>query len=267
MVILMFQSTLPRGERRIGVSLGSRITGFNPRSRAGSDRRSTPTAGSRASFNPRSRAGSDPLAALLPSCPTGFNPRSRAGSDLGDGRPVARGLFQSTLPRGERPGAFVAPTPSCFVSIHAPARGATSSATFPLSLSLFQSTLPRGERPWATSVRSAPTRFNPRSRAGSDSSRGTTTTSSSLFQSTLPRGERPLAGQQDAELRQFQSTLPRGERPLRRSERVVVDDEFQSTLPRGERPRRYCTAASGLVSIHAPARGATFLMLNFTSAL
>ena len=59
-------------------------------------------------------------------------------------------------------------------------------------------------------------------------------------------------------LEEFQSTLPRGERPLgRRLWRCL--SQFQSTLPRGE--RRYFDYESfgrDLISIHAPARGATF---------
>ena len=56
---------------------------------------------------------------------TGFNPRSRAGSDLGNTNKDSQFLVSITLPRGERPGTDVSLT-SDFVSIHAPARGATS---------------------------------------------------------------------------------------------------------------------------------------------
>ena len=77
-------------------------------------------------FNPRSREGSDDM-----ECKRGngnrrdFNPRSREGSD----RPAIRkinpaGLFQSTLPRGER----------------------LALRLFCVNPAEFQSTLPRGER-------------------------------------------------------------------------------------------------------------------------
>ena len=54
-----FQSTPPRGERRIAHTTLRPTTSFNPRSRAGSD--ITPAMGLslRRCFNPRSRAGSD----------------------------------------------------------------------------------------------------------------------------------------------------------------------------------------------------------------
>ena len=55
----------------------------------------------------------------------------------------------------------------------------------------------------------------------------------------------------------FQSTLPRGER-LVASGGNIANQLFQSTLPRGE--RHACAIAEGLkniVSIHAPAWGAT----------
>ena len=65
------------------------------------------------------------------------------------GLPIIRQMFQSTLPRGERP----------------------TSGKLRHSLKPFQSTLPRGERrqgnaPVWIGIR----RFNPRSRVGSDSS-------------------------------------------------------------------------------------------------
>ena len=123
----LFQSTLPRGERlrlfnyspaAIRVSIhapargatyarreaGNTRPGFNPRSRAGSDRGSFGPWQRIMCFNPRSRAGSDfrfQTNQLPSSC---FNPRSRAGSDPpGCPQSAARQEFQSTLPRGERP--------------------------------------------------------------------------------------------------------------------------------------------------------------------
>ena len=56
-----------------------------------------------------------------------FNPRSRAGSDQSQLRFRLLELFQSTLPRGERPSKPKMAT-SHIVSIHAPARGATKTA-------------------------------------------------------------------------------------------------------------------------------------------
>ena len=103
---------------------------------------------------------------------SGFNPRSREGSDVVIFGGVAwMLLFQSTLPRGERPKTLNFFTHIRAVSIHAPARGATVS------------------RCW----KARPGRcFNPRSREGSDASKGRQRHRRRTFQSTLPRGERLL---------------------------------------------------------------------------
>ncbi len=66
------------------------------------------------------------------SCPATcrrFDPRSRTGSDFGTrvGRSPARRPFRSTLPHGERPPVPAAPCAARSVSIHAPARGATTA--------------------------------------------------------------------------------------------------------------------------------------------
>ena len=78
-----------------------------------------------------------------------------------------------------------------------------------------------------------------------------------MFQSTLPRGERRLDKVSALAPVKFQSTLPRGER-LYYEKTYGMQDKFQSTLPRGE---RHQTALHDLrvllVSIHAPAWGAT----------
>ena len=62
---------------------------------------------------------------------------------------------------------------------------------------------------------------------------------------------------------EFQSTLPRGER-LNRRARDTGSRRFQSTLPRGERPAvEFPEQHHRLVSIHAPAGGATFVHVHF----
>ena len=101
----IFQSTLPRGERRSQL-IGFMISKyFNPRSREGSDGRDHRKSGQHKHFNPRSREGSDfcfchvlylhfLFQSTLPrgerrgiqdihKNPINFNPRSREGSDNG----------------------------------------------------------------------------------------------------------------------------------------------------------------------------------------
>ena len=56
-----------------------------------------------------------------------FNPRSREGSDLPcQLRIICKMEFQSTLPRRERPDTLEAVFRPVYISIHAPAKGATS---------------------------------------------------------------------------------------------------------------------------------------------
>ena len=99
-------------------------------------------------------------------------------------------MFQSTLPRGERPPyAFFFPPTSGFN----PRSHAGSDST-------------RGTR--ATAARS----FNPRSHAGSDLAKDKDVAAAMTFQSTLPRGERPWSSSSSRGGTMFQSTLPRGER-------------------------------------------------------
>ncbi len=101
---MLFQSTLPRGERRPIVAEWSyTFFSFNPRSRVGSDRQIRRRRKSRCSFNPRSRVGSDRGSAPNPGGSRSFNPRSRVGSDAQlPGVAFLYPQFQSTLPRGER---------------------------------------------------------------------------------------------------------------------------------------------------------------------
>ena len=166
-----------------------------------------------------------------------FNPRSREGSDrTWPARLHALSQFQSTLPRRER------------LSVR---RGRSRAAAF-------QSTLPRRERRYRRCMalrRSSD--FNPRSREGSDLRSIYAAAAGERFQSTLPRRERLMQPHEVECIDQFQSTLPRRERhaaPVTDATRRA----FQSTLPRRERRREYRAGTNAiLISIHAPAKGAT----------
>ena len=79
-----------------------------------------------------------------------------------------------------------------------------------------------------------------------------------MFQSTRPHGARPTSGATAQPPRPFQSTRPHG---ARRDEGAAVAPGalFQSTRPHGARQaRRTRGRSSRPVSIHAPARGATY---------
>ena len=145
-------------------------------------------------FNSRSREGSDfyPLQASVVSSKFQFTlPRGERLSVSSSLLPSE--TFQFTLPRGERLPNLARIEAHILVSIHAPARGATTPGR---------------------SANDPPHRFNSRSREGSDPeesicsldssvsihapARGATTESAtrspySSFQFTLPRGERRLA--------------------------------------------------------------------------
>ena len=97
-----------------------------------------------------------------------FNPRSREGSD-------------------ELPELLHF---AVFISIHAPAKGATQFRDLLLLIHLFQSTLPRRERLLSCVYISARKNFNPRSREGSDQHGRPERCNQHGFQSTLPRRER-----------------------------------------------------------------------------
>ena len=146
-------------------------------------------------------------------------------------------LFQSTLPHGERLArGGDGPCPD-WVSIHAPARGATRR------------------------IRSAPYRpssFNPRSRTGSDYKGNGVSIARAAFQSTLPHGERHCAS--TLSLCQKERFNPRS-RTGSDAHPLVLPWQAESFNPRSRtgsdfQRGRYQDCGQG-VSIHAPARGAT----------
>ena len=192
--------------------------------------------------------------------------------------------FQSTLPRGERLIQDIKKRGIRYISIHAPARGATLASMKTIqqkndfnprsregsdtagmvdrrSSKRFQSTLPRGERQNLKATYTGDMRFQSTLPRGERPDRRVPSLLRRLFQSTLPRGERRRAGEKTDRRERFQSTLPRGER---RTTAIYMDSliSFQSTLPRGERLHVHVPVLSAYeISIHAPARGATIVAI------
>ena len=105
--------------------------------------------------------------------PLSFNPRARVGRDYAekDERNWSY-MFQSTRPRGARPGIKYNGVEIFYVSIHAPAWGATLNGLI-------------GYRCSGS--------FNPRARVGRDRMIGMICFSPAVFQSTRPRGARLFA--------------------------------------------------------------------------
>ena len=123
------------------------------------------------------------------------------------------------------------------ISIHAPARGATTAFFALVKLGLFQSTLPRRERHNEHKV--GDIWFE--------------------FQSTLPRRER-----RDGLVSSLPALIsihaPAKGATIRNYHLTLITYKFQSTLPRRERPLKdEDDIFSDIISIHAPAKGATIL--------
>ena len=165
----IFQSTLPRGERRLQIWVMKCSLRFQ----------STLPRGERQYFHFCSKMlkkisihaptrGATTFPGTFRSTYNYFNPRSHEGSDMiapYDWQLLQ--VFQSTLPRGERllmfclivpllnfnprshEGSDILPVPppaAVSISIHAPTRGATVIYSHKKESRRFQSTLPRGER-------------------------------------------------------------------------------------------------------------------------
>jgi len=186
-----------------------------------------------------------------------FNPRARAGRDRNVPVFGRKFMFQSTRPRGARQLSIHRDIRSSCVSIHAPARGATVlQSQFHIHARVSIHAPARG----ATARMQTNLRFG-------------------KFQSTRPRGARRRSYHSSVRKLVFQSTRPRGARPLHFeiqsfgiisfNPRARAGRDFDLTArypnqysfnpraragrddyPVGKRHRR-------VVSIHAPARGAT----------
>ncbi len=145
------------------------------------------------------------------------------------------------------------------VSIHAPARGATSQLIAARRRSYeFQSTPPRGGRrlsQWPGPGHGHS--FNPRPRAGGDTARRVLYIGPWYqFQSTPPRGGRLIIGSGNNIQSWFQSTPPRGGRHAQLRGSATSGCRF-NPRPRAGGDHGSSHRCSSMVSIHAPARGAT----------
>ena len=165
----LFQSTLPRGERRLWLWRWHQRIHFNPRSREGSDQGLFLSYKKfRISIHAPARGATGVDWDMIISTPY-FNPRSREGSDgYTPGGHVCVVISIHAPARGatvEIKKTFTI----LVISIHAPARGATSIPLIDATVdNAFQSTLPRGERLLNVEIAQKQTYFNPRSREGSD---------------------------------------------------------------------------------------------------
>ena len=143
---------------------------FNPRAREGRDAADAAIVLETGGFNPRAREGRDirrgRIDGLSCSC---FNPRAREGRDTRADPRDARAIYVSIHAPARGATGYDAPSAKLMaVSIHAPARGATPKMPGVIQLSVFQSTRPRGARPADAAIVLETGGFNPRAREGRD---------------------------------------------------------------------------------------------------
>jgi len=191
---VLFQPTLPRGERRDAAGPRRGRTKVSTHAPARGATLDDAFAGSKAlGFQPTLPRGERLRRARGQTAGAWFQPTLPRGE-----RPIAAEsttgpfTFQPTLPRGERPEPTGPRTPTG--SSFNPRSRAGSDSPVPVrwnSMMRFQPTLPRGERNRRLPVVEVQGR---------------------PFQPTLPRGERPRVLANAADSVAFQPTLPRGER-------------------------------------------------------
>ena len=178
---------------------------------------------------------------------------------------AAVGKFQSTLPRGERPIEDVQLYKSVLISIHAPARGATSAyIPSPLTVVISIHAPARGATKAQQRFRECTGYFNPRSREGSDKNVFDSGVTDSVISIHAPaRGATAVCFIWQIVDTNFNPRSREGSDKDGASVKLM-DRIFQSTLPRGERQKYLAfSSASFAISIHAPARGATYLKYRY----
>ena len=155
---------------------------------------------------------------------------------MGAGALRGEELFQSTLPRRERPESAIAYAWYVWISIHAPTKGATCADH---------------------AVARACVYFNPRSHEGSDigllqGSRGVCNFNPRSHEGSDRNVYKPVLTQF-----RFQSTLPRRER-LSGLRVLEPDQYFNPRSHEGSDPLMWASFyLSSAISIHAPTKGAT----------
>ncbi len=190
--INIFQSTLPQGERRISTFAFGDGYSFQSTLPQGERRRVDIFSARCKLFQSTLPQGERLHLHNFYQLPHYFNPRSRKGSDE---RRRNKDLVQM------------------YISIHAPARGATLSPVLVRAKDIFQSTLPQGERREFLEVPEG----------------------GELFQSTLPQGERPRINHSNLCYMIISIHAPaRGATRILHL-RYLLFYLFQSTLPQGER--------------------------------
>ena len=266
---------------------------FNPRARAGRDVAMRMNSRAYVQFQSTRPRGARPLnAADAMSTDSHVSIHAPArGATQASGEVVAIVEFQSTRPRGARPAVPIHRRGVVMFQSTRP-RGArpVSTALTVVNAMMFQSTRPRGaRRNLGSLVGDALLCFNPRARAGRDEildsydvehchvsihapARGATEHWTSLKR-MLPsvsihapaRGATYCPTDHVAMLYMFQSTRPRGARRAGRMDSSYSVTGFNPRARAGRDPVEQLYSHGNMVSIHAPARGATSMAIDISS--
>ena len=167
---MLFQSTLPRRERRCIHSQLLRLSYFNPRSREGSDDStdSNDILHFVISIHAPAKGATKDMISFSKSIIISIHAPAKGATSLLEPSNDSEVISIHAPAKGATGGLYSLSTINT-ISIHAPAKGATHQTTLKYLLITY---------------------FNPRSREGSDDSGAAAVLSPDIFQSTLPRRER-----------------------------------------------------------------------------
>ena len=149
------------------------------------------------------------------------------------------------------------------ISIHAPARGATiQNNTAVCRRYHFNPRSRKGSDVGMLNPFPPTPNFNPRSRKGSDRFRPQILPHSSISIHAPPRGATFFKLFRGSANNQFQSTLPQGERRQTLVLPVAINSHFNPRSRKGSDDPLVNYDLTITISIHAPARGATILFYS-----
>ena len=251
----LFQSTPPRGGRLCIKQIRAHNHRVSIHAPARGRRRiNLASSGPIISFNPRPRAGGDVKNTVAQTLKS-FNPRPRAGGDVQRSRHWKLTCVSIHAPARGATSTIELSRVRQRVSIHAPARGATDgldARCHPGGVSIHAPA--RGATGALVSQQSVVDCFNPHPRAGGRPTRPHLCTRQVSIHA--PARGATLKGRGPVMRKRVSIHAPaRGATsPLCASIGMRM---FQSTPPRGGRPSTPRGPLLALVSIHAPARGAT----------
>ena len=207
---------------------------FNPRARVGRDAILIKPRATYSDFNPRARVGRDLPLRPLHQKGKDFNPRARVGRDMTGVQPALERSYFNPRARVGRDPVRDHTTYTLWISIHAPAWGATAGNSSPPHRAKFQSTRPRGARQARLASWSSGRHFNPRARVGRDPTSLSYGIDTQYFNPRARVG-RDWCGAQARSKQKISIHAPAWG-ATSRDQLLTWLNEFQSTRPRGARP-------------------------------